>query len=319
MRSRLRSYKLLLSQNASSCRPSAPPPTWVDRIEASVNGNGKIVVPHPAAEANKYSRGKLVLVAGSARYPGAAALAARAGQRMGAGYVEVITAKRALGVVRASSPSLVVRPFADWNVNELPPASSARPCAVCVGPGFVPDAKKSGALLADVLKAARCPVLVDGGALAWLGDSRSLALLQRRANKGFPTVITPHGGEAARLSKPLRLGDQKPGKLAAGLALALRCLVVLKGPDTFVSDGMRTEAMTLGDASLAKAGTGDVLAGMISALLAQGVPPFDAAFSGASLHALAGRAAAEKLTDIAVCPEDVIDFIPDALRAAQSE
>ena len=279
----------------------------------------KIVIPHPAAEANKYSRGKLVLVAGSARYPGAAALAARAGQRMGAGYVEVVTAKRALGVVRASSPSLVVRPFADWSVDELALASPSRPCAVCIGPGFVPDAKKSWVLLADVLKAARCPVLVDGGALVWLGDGRALALLARRADNGFPTVITPHGGEAARLCEPLRLGNQKPGKLAAGLALALRSIVVLKGPDTYVSDGVHTEAMTLGGAALAKAGTGDVLAGMIGALLAQGALPFDAAFSGAALHALAGRAAAERLTDIAVCPEDVIDFIPDALRTAQSE
>ena len=275
--------------------------------------NYEIVIPHPASQANKYSRGKLILIAGSARYPGAAALAARAGQRMGAGYTEVITAKRAVDIVRLSSPSLVVRPFADWSTDELSPASSTRPCAVCIGSGFVPKAKKSKVLLDDVLKAARCPILVDGGVLGWLADDRVLAQLAKRARKEYPTVITPHGGEAARLSKSLRLSDSAPSELAAELALALHCVVVLKGPDTYVSDGARTEPMTLGDASLAKAGTGDVLAGMISALLAQGIAPFDAALSGAILHALAGRAAAERLTDIAVCAEDVIDFIPAAL------
>lgn len=273
-----------------------------------------IVIPHPAANANKYSRGKLVLIAGSARYPGAAVLAARASQRMGAGYTEVITAKRAVDTVRASSPSLVVRPMGDWDESELAASSDKRPCAVCVGPGFVPGAKKSDNLLLRVLEAAQSPVLVDGGALQQLGSSRAIELLAQRDQSGLPTVITPHGGEAARLAAPLRMNGAPPDRMAAALALALRCIVVLKGPDTYVSNGKRTEAMTLGGPALAKAGTGDVLAGMISALLAQGVEAFEAAYSGAALHAQAGSLAAEQLTDIAVCADDIIHFIPEALK-----
>jgi len=274
----------------------------------------EVVIPHPAANANKYSRGKLVVVAGSARYPGAAVLAARASQRMGAGYTEVITARRAVDTVRASSPSLVVGAMGDWSETALPEFTAEKPCAVCVGPGFVPGAKKSDELLLRVLGAARCPVIVDGGALQQMAAAKTVERLAQRAADGYSTVITPHAGEAARLAAPLRLHRAMPDRMAAGLALALHCIVVLKGPDTYVSNGKRTEAMTHGGPALAKAGTGDVLAGMIGALLAQGVDPFDAAYSGAALHACAGTLAAERLTDIAVCAEDVIDCIPEVLR-----
>lgn len=267
-------------------------------------------LPWPAADANKYSRGKLIVVAGSARYPGAAALAARAAQRMGAGYVEVVTAKSAVDVVRAAAPSLVVRPFSEWGAGDIPESTEDRPCAVCVGPGFEGD--KRDRVVLDVLSHAECPVLVDGGGLRNLGSGIASTILHERT---WPTVITPHAGEAARLAEPLRLLDSEPDQQAAGLALAFKAVVVLKGPDTFVSDGKRIEAMTAGTPALAKAGTGDVLAGMIGALLAQGVDPFSSAFTGSILHALAGVAAAETYTEIAACPEDVIEAIPLAIKA----
>lgn len=272
-----------------------------------------LTLPWPASETNKYRRGKLVVMAGSGRYPGAAALAARAGQRMGAGYTEVVTSKDAVGQVRQMAPSLVVRPWGNWNADELPASSAERPCAVCIGPGFVPGKRDS--LVVDVLEQARCPVLVDGGALRNLGSSGAVAALRTRASEGLATVITPHGGEAARLAEPLMLADTAPDKKAAGLAFALHAVVVLKGPDTVISDGRQAVTVTDGTPALAKAGTGDVLAGMIGALLAQGVDACDSALTGVVVHALAGIAAAEALTDICVCPEDVIEYIPAAIRA----
>ena len=107
----------------------------------------------PGKDANKYSRGKLVIVAGSARYLGAAVLAACAGQRMGAGYTEVVTHPCAVDIVRSASPSLVVRAFAQWDVRDMPAASAAKPCAVCVGPGFVPADKEGASMLKQALKA----------------------------------------------------------------------------------------------------------------------------------------------------------------------
>ncbi len=267
----------------------------------------------PAPDANKYTRGKLVVVAGSGRYPGAAVLAARASQRMGAGYTEVITARKAVDVVRLASPSLVVRAFDSWDPRELPASAEGKPCAVCIGPGFVGD-EQSVDLVARVLKRAACPVIIDGGGLARLCSAKALKRLAKRAAKGLPTIITPHGGEAARLAKPFSLSTDDPAQLAAGLSLALHAIVVLKGPDTHIADGKRVEAMREGTSALAKAGTGDVLAGMIGALLAQGIEPFDAAVMGATLHARAGAVAAERLTDIAVCAEDVIEAIPETLK-----
>ena len=272
-----------------------------------------VAVLHPAVDANKYTRGKLTLVAGSARYPGAAALAARTSQRMGAGYTEVVTAAEAVNVVRIASPSLVVRSVDGWSPKSLPASEAGKPCAVCVGPGFEGSDDEAG-LVARVLKRAACPVLVDGGALSALVSAPALKQLVQRAENGFPTVITPHGGEAVRLAKPFNLPTDDCAKLAAGLSLALHAIVVLKGPDTYVVDGKRVEVMREGTPALAKAGTGDVLAGMISALLAQGIEPFDAALAGAELHARAGKAAAKRLSDISVCAEDVIEAIPAILN-----
>lgn len=268
---------------------------------------------YPQEHDNKYTRGKLVVVAGSPRYPGAAVLAARAGQRMGAGYTEVITAREAVDVVRVGSPSLVVRSADDWCPKDLPAYAEGKPCAVCIGPGFEGSLEEFS-LVERVLKQAACPVLVDGGALAALGSAKAQRRLEKRAEKGLATVITPHGGEAARLAAPLSLSTDDPAQLAVGLSLALHSIVVLKGPDTFVADGKRVEPMREGTPALAKAGTGDVLAGMIAALLAQGVEPFDAAFVGAQLHARAGVAAARAYTAVSATAEDVIESIPEAIR-----
>ena len=280
----------------------------------SSSEKNKVKLPWPGDDMNKYSRGKLTVVAGSARYSGAAVLAAMASQRMGAGYTEVVTAPSAVNVVRLASPSLVVRSEEDWKLSELRPSEPGKPCAVCIGPGFAVDDEVAADLVARVLKKAPCPVLVDGGGLARLATKKNLHTMAGRFADGLTTVITPHGGEAARLAASLGLPTGKPQKLAAGLSLATQAIVVLKGPDTYISDGKRTECMTAGTPALAKAGTGDVLAGMIAALLAQGFDPFDAAMLGTTLHAAAGKVAADSFTEISVVAEDVIAAIPQAIR-----
>ena len=274
------------------------------------------LLPYPSPDANKYSRGKLVVVAGSARYPGAAVLAARAGQRMGAGYTEVVTAPQAATIALNASPSLVVRSLDDWKPTDIPQFTPAKPVAVCLGPGFDSSDDRCNDLVFEVLGAAECPVIVDGGALSALEQIRAERFLERRADAGWPTVITPHGGEAARLGSAWGLDvasfDQED--FAMELADRLCCTVVLKGPDTVVACSDQSFRMGFGGPELAKAGTGDVLAGMVGALLAQGMNAFDAVFLAVGLHALAGAAAAEQLTSISVCAEDVLDSIPDVLR-----
>lgn len=270
--------------------------------------------PDLAEDANKFSRGVLTVIAGSAQYPGAAPLTSRAGQRMGAGYTEVVTAKQAMGIVLAAYPSLVVRDVDAWRNGGLQDAKKRAKRAICIGPGFVAGDEKSEQLVIDVLKRAECPVLVDGGGINVLGSKKAMKALAKRREHGLTTVLTPHGGEAMRLQSSLGMRSDGPAQLATALALATGAVVVMKGPDTYISSGTQTFPMLEGTAALAKAGTGDVLAGMIAALLAQGVEPVSASVLGTTLHAWAGIEAAQLHTPICVTPEDVIEAIPSAVR-----
>ena len=168
----------------------------------------------------------------------------------------------------------------------------------------------------DVLERAECPVLVDGGALGALAGTRAVRFFERRFANGYDTVLTPHGGEAARLADGLGIAREgmDDEQLAQVLSLATGAIVVLKGPDTFISDGDATVCVDEGTAALAKAGTGDVLAGMVSALLAQGVEAFAACELGVKLHARAGAVAAQVYTEIGITPEDVIECIAEAIQ-----
>ena len=273
------------------------------------------LLPLPTDDANKYSRGKLVAVVGSARYPGAACLVSVAGQRMGAGYTETFTAPEAENLVRAASPSLVVRTQEELHHADLAASAPGRPCAYAVGSGFDAVEAESERLTHLVLKHAQAPVLVDGGGLDALTSEKGRRLLKRRFVHGWPTVVTPHAGEAARLAAPLDIPTHDPAHLARRIALAYGVVAVVKGPVTYVSDGDQVVRMDEGTPALAKAGTGDVLAGMTAALLAQGLDAMDAGVLAATLHARAGAIAAERLTAICACAEDVVEAIPAAIMA----
>ena len=285
----------------------------MERVRAYTSDELVALLPLPEDDANKYSRGRLVVVAGSARYPGAACLAARAGERMGAGYTEVFTDAAAMGLVRSCSHSLVVRPREALQSGAMLGAHPGKPCAYAVGSGFDAQEAESASLVHLVLKHAEAPVLVDGGGLDALASEKGRHLLKRRFVMGLPTVVTPHAGEAARLAAPLGLSTEDPARLARLIALSYGVVAMVKGPVTYISDGDRTACMAEGTPALAKAGTGDVLAGMAGALLAQGLGALDACVLAATLHAQAGRCAAERLTEICVAAEDVIAFLPEAI------
>ena len=274
------------------------------------------MMPFPAGDANKYSRGKAVIVAGSESYPGAAILAARAAQRMGAGYTEVYTDEAVRPLVIGAAPSLVVRGFSQLQPASVQGFSAEKPGAVCVGPGFDGACDAKIDLVFFVLEHAEAPVIVDGGGLAALCQPRAQRFLERRAAQGFATVLTPHGGEAARLAEAWEVQARDDAAKAQGIAHALGALVALKGPDTCISDGESVVEMREGTSVLAKAGTGDVLAGMVAACLAQGIAPLDAVQLATVLHARAGIEAAAFWTDISAVPEDLLDFMPNAIRAS---
>lgn len=274
------------------------------------------LLPWPAPDANKYTRGKLFLVAGSAAYPGAACLAAGAAERAGAGYTEVLCAGKSLLTVRASRSSLVARDWRQWRPAKLA-ARPGHPWACAIGCGIDPHDESLTGMVMETVRAFPGPVLADGGALGLLASPAGLRVAAERAKAGAgPLVLTPHGGEAARLARAAALDDGADApKLAAALAAAFGATVALKGPITYIADSAGTEAMDRGTAALSKAGTGDVLAGIIGALLCQGMSPRDACALGCALHAEAGRAAAATLTEIAVAADDLPAYLPAAIRA----
>ena len=184
------------------------------------------LVPLPADDANKYSRGTLAAIVGSERYPGAACLAAYAGQRMGAGYTEVFTSPSAVPLVQGFRPSLVVRPRAALKAN-LPAAKPGKPRAYLVGCGFDAEDVEAEKLVHFVLKHADAPVLVDGTGLDALVSAKGRRLLRRRFLNGNPTVVTPHAGEAARLARPFDLPVDDPCALAEALSLAYGVIAVV--------------------------------------------------------------------------------------------
>ncbi len=291
-------------------------------------------LPWPAADANKYTRGFLVVVGGAPAYPGAVCLASTAGMRMGSGYVEVVCSPEALPVVHAYNPNLVAHDWRDWHVRGTrlaEPNDGRHPCACLVGPGFDARSKEQRSLVLSLLSECVCPLVVDGGALAVLATDEGRALAERRHRRSLPLMVTPHFGEAARLAEPLGINmppdpsrmRREDAELAQALARAYGATVTLKGSDTFIAscdedcEGEKASypiaLMTRGTAVLAKAGTGDVLAGMTASLASQGLSPWKAANLAANLHAYAGRCAGKSHTEICACAEDLIDALPEAI------
>lgn len=271
------------------------------------------LLPFPAEGANKYTRGKLTLVVGSSTYPGAAALASMASQRAGAGYTEVYVEDSIVYQVQMYHPSLVVRPWSAFAEGDMEESTGHHPCAFVVGCGFDARDPYISGMTRRLLKVAKAPVLVDGGALRLLPARKIRDLCETRFHEGHPTIITPHGGEAKTLAKVFGIPTDDPQDLALMLSQAYGAITVLKGPNTYIADGDGLYCMEKGTSALAKAGTGDVLAGVIGGLLAQGLGPIESCVLGTTLHARSGSLAAEDYSSISVCAEEVIRYLPDAI------
>lgn len=254
-------------------------------------------LPGRPREAHKWQAAVWV-VAGSPGMTGAAALAARGAQRVGAGYVRLSTPGGAPGAGAPLEAVGTPLPAAGWAADVLDGVE--RFAAVVVGPGLGRD-DGTAAEVRRLVDRCPVPVVVDGDGLAALGEHPSL----RRS-----TVLTPHDGEHARLTG----AAPGPDRVAAAgdLARAAGCFVLLKGSTTAVAaPDAGVFLVTAGDARLATAGTGDVLSGAIGGLLAQGVDPGRAAAAGAHLH---GRAA--HLGPVrGLVAGDLPDLLPAALAS----
>lgn len=262
-------------------------------------------LPLRAADSHKGSFGTVLLAAGSAGMLGAAILAARGALRGGAGLV------RAWLPEPLGPPFMAVVPAATTLRRDLDSRAALVGChAVVVGPGLGSNA---AGLVQDLLQVAEMPLVLDADALnslAPLGGARSSPSLQQGpVDRGVgrpPRVITPHPGEAARLLGCTN-GDVQKAREDAALELFERsgCITVLKGHGTLVTDGTRMFTNPSGNPGMATGGSGDVLAGLLGALLAQGMEPFEAAVLAVHAHGLAGDLVAETLGHAGLTAEDL--------------
>lgn len=269
----------------------------------------------PAPSDHKGTRGRVLVIGGAPGLTGALCLAAMGALRCGAGYVTVAVPFPSMTIVETKLTAPVKLGLSADGSGSLDPCAvdevlqaAARADAVVLGPGLG-RSYPTACAVRELVALLDVPLVLDADALFALGSD--LSLVHARV---APTVLTPHSGEAARLLGMTR-EEVDADREAAARALAVgTSTALLKGPGTLISSGGRTVVNPTGGPELATLGTGDVLAGMIGSVLAQGTPPMEAAALAAYLHGAAGEAAASSLTAVCCTAEDVVAYLPEACR-----
>lgn len=258
--------------------------------------------------AHKGSMGHALLIAGSYCMAGAAILSAKACMRSGAGKLTVHTPKRNYSIMQSSVPEAILQLDREETYFSQP-IETAQYEAIGIGPGLGQAENSAIALIAQV-RSNKTPMVLDADALNMLASHK--AWLQQLP-EGL--ILTPHPKELARLVGTASNDDFERLTHACELARMLRGYVLLKGHYSALCspDGSIVFNST-GNAGMATAGSGDVLTGIITALLARGYERRDAAIIGMYLHGLAGDLAAEELGEESLIASDIIDYLPKAFK-----
>jgi len=297
------------------------PPSVIEEAELACNlitgEEVAAMLPCRAPDAHKGSCGKIGIVAGCARYAGAATLAARAAMRSGAGLVTLLVPASLNGIVRYGTVEATTIPMAETEtgsiaehgVDAVIPFLQERD-ALAIGPGLSRDEETLSAVR-RILDAVSVPAVLDADALfAFAGQTASLRGYR------FPKILTPHPGEMATLLgiSPREVQENRL-EVARTAAEQTEAVVILKGARTVVAapDGQIFINPT-GNAGMASGGTGDVLTGMVASLLGQGLDSLSAAVSAVYLHGLAGDLAAAAKGESALVASDLIESLPDAWK-----
>lgn len=281
----------------------------------------ELIVTHEIAaapkrrdDAHKGDVGRILIIGGCCNdvcMVGAPSLAANGAFRSGAGLVQVLAPESIRTSVAVLAPCATIRRLPTDAAGLLRAAADFQTDVVALGPGL--GDSLSASVIVEFLSAFRGSIVVDADGLNILAGVPRFDIPDARR-----VVLTPHPGEARRLLAAR--GDDRaidasaPARRAAASALsaAYGCTVVLKGRHTIVTNGDRIYTNETGNAGMATGGTGDVLTGVIAALIGQKMDPFEAAILGVFLHGLAGDYAAEELGRWSMTALDVIDYIPEA-------
>ncbi len=273
-----------------------------------------------ATDAHKGNFGKVCIIAGSIGMSGAAALVGRSALRAGAGLVRVAIPKSILPVVASIEPSFTTIPLPEDSKGRIS-AKAANTIleaagnndVLAIGPGLG-TSRELRSIIGILLEQDNLKLVIDADGLNNLAAMKDWPE-KLKAN----LVLTPHPGEMKRLWSGL-FREQLPNERleqAVILAQNTNSIVVLKGAGTIVTDSRKFYINSTGNPGMATAGSGDVLTGVIAALLGQGLSSFDAAVLGVYTHGLAGDIAAEKLGQISMITTDIIDNLPYAFKKMQ--
>ncbi|MGA2172260.1 MAG: NAD(P)H-hydrate dehydratase [Sedimentisphaerales bacterium] len=274
------------------------------------------------ADAHKGDFGKVCIIAGSIGMSGAAAIAGRAALRAGAGLVRVATPKSVLPIVASIEPSFTTVPLPEDNTGKIAAGAvniilnliSENDC-FAFGPG-VGVAHGACLVLQRLLEQKGLRLVIDADGLNNLSKINDWPQITSHESRATGLILTPHPGEMKRLwaglfRKPLPADRRSQ---AIELANKTKTVVVLKGAGTVVADGEKVYVNNTGNPGMATAGAGDVLTGVISAMMGQGLDNFDAAVLGVYVHGLAGDIAAKKMGQISLIATDIIESLGEAFK-----
>jgi ADP-dependent NAD(P)H-hydrate dehydratase / NAD(P)H-hydrate epimerase len=272
-------------------------------------------IPRTSEPAHKYSAGALLVVAGSRATTGAPVMVVQGAQRTGCGIAFLATAESSAPAVDLALTEALVYGVAEDAEGYMVSGAleqilghAERASALVVGPGMG-TGDETRALVAGILREVEIPILLDADAVTNVAETEALS------RREPPTVVTPHAGELGRL-----LGSGAKEVSARRLRSARQaaeehsCCVLLKGSDTLVVEGERAAVNSTGNVALATAGTGDVLSGVIGALLSRGMDPYEASRAGAWAHGRAAELWLEKTGWPAesMVATDLVDHLPPA-------
>ncbi|MBQ7294122.1 MAG: NAD(P)H-hydrate dehydratase [Clostridia bacterium] len=270
-------------------------------------------MPQRPQHSNKGTFGRVLVVGGSPCMSGAAYFSAKAAYRTGAGLVQILTHEDNRIILQTQLPEAILSTYSEENFDEdfiADAIEKADVIVIGVGLGQSSTAKH---LLSLVLSGAEVPVVVDADALNILAKAPSLL-----DSVSAPLIITPHMMEMARLCHTdISEIIANPVDFAVDYATGNSLICVLKDHETIAYDGTSDSRIYVnksGNSGMATGGSGDVLTGIIAALVAQGMPLFDATTLGVYIHGLAGDAAADELGEYSVMASDIIDHISTVIK-----
>jgi ADP-dependent NAD(P)H-hydrate dehydratase len=268
-----------------------------------------------AADSHKGDFGRVLVLGGSTGMAGAPCLCGDAALRSGAGLVKIATAAACQPTVASFEPSFMTVALVADTQGRIAAAArdqieeaALEATVVGCGPGLGRSAELVE-LVGWLYRHVQRPIVFDADALNALAAQKSIL-----AQPGGPRIFTPHPGEFARLLGRDTIPVEQRESLASEFARQNSVVLLLKGHRTVITDGQQTALNTTGNPGMATGGTGDVLTGIITALVGQHLSAFDAARLGAYVHGLAGDLAAERLGQVSMMSSDLLDDLPVAWK-----